>query len=253
MLNMSDMKSEYGLREEANPDRELTIKLPNGVNYHRYPVRVPMVSIGDSYTDLVKTYAIPHYKEGDFLVFSEKVISICQKRVVHESSVQPTWLAKLICRFVTKYPNDVGFENPRKMQVAINEAGYPRMIAAVVLGGFMKYFFRQRGWFYRIAGNGIAAIDGFNPIAVPPFNEYAILGPANPDDVCQEIEDAFGVPCIIVDASNVATQILGKSSSFTDVFNLKDQALKEILLGNPMGQGREQTPMLLVRHAQDNS
>jgi hypothetical protein len=235
--------SEYGLRTEANPHRELTQEF-NGTTYYRYPIRVPMVQIGDSYIELIKTYAAPEFKPGEdiFIVLSEKVISICQKRVIHQSEVEPTWLAKLICRFVTKYPNDVGFENPRKMQVAINQAGYLRMIAAIVIGGIAKFVFGKRGLFYSIAGNGVAEIDGFNPIAVAPFNEYAILGPAEPDATMDHIEKETGIPAIVVDASNVGFKILGRSSgvkiSNTDVI--------AIMKGNPMGQGKEQTPIILV-------
>lgn len=231
-----------GLQTTPNPERIIDIQVGETL-YHRYPIRTNLVNLGDSYINLVDEFAKPHLKDGDLLAFSEKVISICQKRVIHESEVNPSWLARLICKFVTKYPNDVGFENPLKMQVAINEAGWFRMTMAVIFGGIMKYVFRRRGWFYTIAGNQIAAIDGFNPIAIPPFNEYAMLAPANPDQVCNEIEEKFKTPAIIIDASNVATHILGRSKSVT----YSDQKLINILDGNPMGQENEQTPILIIR------
>jgi F420-0:gamma-glutamyl ligase-like protein len=243
---MSNPETDFGIHTYPNPGREL-YKEHNSLRYARYPVGTRLVQLGDSYLEVIEKYARPHLQPGDFLVCSEKFIGICQRRVVHQSEVKATWLAKLICRFVTKYPNDVGFENPLKMQVAINEAGYPRMIAAVILGGLMKYIFRQRGWFYIIAGNQIAAIDGFNPIAIPPFNEYATLAPANPDGVCNEIEEKIGVPAVIVDASNVATNILGRSKGVGEKLQLSDTDLIGIVEGNPMGQSREQTPVLIIR------
>lgn len=236
--------SNLGLQTAANPDRTIDISY-DGVIYHRYPVKTDLVNIGDSYIDMIEKYAKQFIQPGDLLAISEKVISICQKRVIHESEVQPGWLAKLICRFVTKYPDDVGFENPRKMQVAINEAGFLRMIFAVGIGGLAKYLFGKRGWFYIIAGNNINAIDGFNPIAIPPFNQYAMLAPAEPDKVCDEIADKFGVMCTIVDANNVNTEILGASRNISPTFTRQD--LQKILAGNPMGQEDEHTPMLLVR------
>lgn len=234
--------SDYGLKTTPNPERQLTIEV-DGQTYYRYPIRVPMVSIGDSYIELINKYALPEFKEEDScIVLSEKVISICQKRVVHQSEVQPSWLAKLICKYVTKYPNDVGFENPRKMQVGINQAGYIRTILAVAIGGIAKFLFKKRGIFYVIMGNGVAEIDGFNPIAVAPFNEYAILGPEKPNETAQEIQEVTNIPSVIVDASNVATKVLGKSKNvpFTDL------QIQQLLLGNPMGQGREQTPIILI-------
>lgn len=238
---------DLGIQTTANPDRTLDIEA-DGVTYHRYPVKTPLVNIGDSYLDLMATYVKPYFQVGDFIAISEKVISICQKRVVHESEVEPGWLAKLICKFVTKYPDDVGFENPRKMQVAINEAGFLRMIAAVVGGGIMKYVFRKPGYFYIIAGNNINAIDGFNPIAIPPFNQYAMLSPAEPDKVCDEIYQQFGMPATIVDANNVNTEILGKGEVLVQA-GLDNLQLRKILLGNPMGQEDEHTPVLIVRKA----
>ncbi len=236
------MANNYGLQKSANPDRNLEIDFM-GESYMRLPVKTPLINIGDSYLEMVEVYAQPSVVPGDIIAISEKVISICQRRVVHESEVEPSWLAKLICRFVTKYPDDVGFENPRKMQVAINEAGWLRMLFAVAGGGILKYVFRQTGWFYRIAGNNINVIDGFNPIAIPPFNKYAMLSPENPDAVCNEIEMRIGIPTTIVDANNVNTEILGLSKGMP--YSQKD--LKLLLAGNPMGQEDEHTPMLLIR------
>lgn len=235
---------QFGIQLTPNPDRTISTTI-NDEQFDRFPVRTALVNIGDSYIEFIKKYVMPDVKPGDFIAISEKVISICQKRVVHESEVHPTWLAKLICKFVTKYPNDVGFENPRKMQVAINEAGYPRMILAVIGGGFMKYVFGKRGYFYSIAGNDINAIDGFNPIAIPPFNQYAMLAPAHADETCDEIEKTLGVATTIVDASNIATAILGRSQGIP----YSDDKLKQILNGNPMGQGDEQTPVIIIRKA----
>jgi F420-0:gamma-glutamyl ligase len=239
------MDTQLGIQTTANPDRTIDIEL-DGKTYHRYPVKTRLVNLGDDYMQLVETYVKPHFQVGDFIAISEKVISICQKRVIHESEVHPSWLAKLICKFVTKYPDDVGFENPRKMQVAINEAGYFRMVLAVIGGGVMKYVFRQPGWFYRIAGNDINAIDGFNPIAIPPFNQYAMLAPANSDGVCNEIEEKFGIPATIVDANNVNTEILGRSGGIIKM-NYDNLQLRRVLAGNPMGQEDEHTPFLIVR------
>ena len=69
--------------------------------------------------------------------------------------MQDTWLARMIVKYVTKNDNgDIGYSHPKKMQVAIEEVGYPRMVAAVVGGGLSKFVLRRRGDFYRIAGLG---------------------------------------------------------------------------------------------------
>lgn len=239
------MQQATGVQTQANPGREIDIVVNQRV-YKRLPVKTRLINLGDNYIEIAREYVQPFVQPGDFVTISEKVIAICQQRVVHESKVKASWLAKLICRYVTKYPDDVGFENPKKMQVAINEAGYLRMILAVGIGGIMKYVFGKPGWFYRIAGNNINAIDGFNPIAIPPFNEYAMLAPAEPDKVCAEIEDAIGVPAVIVDANNVNTEIMGTSPGIA-VMHLNHDDIRQIVQGNPMGQEDEHTPFLIIR------
>lgn len=234
--------SEFGIQTTPNADRQIEVNFQGKV-FERFPVKTPIVNIGDDLFKVIRENALPSIQPGDFLVMSEKMVSISQNRVVHESQVKVTRLAQLICKYVTKYPDDVGFENPKKMQVAIDQAGYFRMLFAVAIGGVMKFVFGKPGWFYIIAGNDVAAIDGFNPIAVKPFNEYAILSPAEPDNLCNRIETELGIPAAIVDASNITTHTLGKSAGL----KYSAESLKQILAGNPMGQGDEQTPMLIIR------
>lgn len=234
--------SQYGIQTQPNIDRQIEVNFQGKV-FERFPVKTPIVNLGDDLFTVIRENALPAFQPGDFIVMSEKMVSITQRRVVHQSEVKVSRLAKLICRYVTKYPDDVGFENPLKMQVAIDQAGYLRMLFAVAIGGVMKFVFGKPGWFYIIAGNDVAAIDGFNPIAVKPFNEYAILSPANPDELCNRIEAELGIPAAVVDASNITTHTLGKSNGL----KYSSESLKQILAGNPMGQGDEQTPILLIR------
>lgn len=238
------MATNYGLQKQANPNRELTISY-QGVTWYRYPIKTHMVQLGEDLEEVVQQYAASEVKPTDILLLSEKLVGITQKRVVHESEVKASWLAVLISKFVVKYEDDVGWENPKKIQVAINEAGWLKSLFAVGFGGIMKFIFRQPGWYYRIMGQDIAAIDGFNPIAIPPFNEYATLAPTNPNRVCEELANKFQTQVAIVDASNVAIHILGKSKNIEH----SDKELAELMQGNPMGQGREQTPIILLRQA----
>ncbi len=69
----------------------------------------------------------------------------------------------MIVKYVTKHRNDIGYSHPKKMQVAIELAGYPRILAATLIGGMTRLLLKRRGDFYRIAGNRIAEIDGFQP------------------------------------------------------------------------------------------
>ncbi len=210
--------------------------------YLRYPVQTHLIHIKESLDPIFKDLVKPHVKDGDWIAISEKFLTISQGRVIHESTINPGWLAKLIVKGVKKYPHDIGYSHPRKMQVAINQAGWLRMFFAMVIGGFTRLLGRH-GDFYRIAGNRISEIDGFNPHAIPPFNEFAMLGPADPPKDAQDIEDKFDIPTVIIDGNNINVEVLGMSSKVS----VDEELAREVLLDNPMGQGDELTPIIIVR------
>jgi hypothetical protein len=151
-------------------------------------------------------------------------------------------LAKLIVKGVKKYENDIGYSFPAKMQVAIWQAGYFRVAFAALVGTLSRLIGRH-GDFYRIAGNRISEIDGFNPHAMEPFNEYAMIGPGHPNKYCQWVEDTFGIPTVIIDGNNINVEVLGMSSGMP----VGKAEVRKILLDNPMGQDDEQTPIMVVR------
>jgi len=220
---------------------EPIIKIDN-IRYERIPVKTHLIHIKEPLLPIIEKYIIPKIIKDDFIAISEKFVTISQGRIVHESVVHPSWLAKLVVRGVKKYKNDIGYSHPRKMQVAIMQAGAWRIFWAMIIGGITRIFGRH-GDFYRIAGHRVSEIDGFNPDAVPPFNEYAMIGPANPSKVCQEIEDKYKIPAAIVDANNINTEILGAS----DKIGASKETIRKILLDNPMGQNDELTPVVIVR------
>jgi len=217
-----------------------------GVKYARFPVETPIVNIGDDLDKFVDEFAKPYLQDGDFLCISSKIISITKNFVVHRSQVTISPLARLIVKFVKKWPNDYGYSLPEKMQVAINIVGYPRMIVALIGGTFMKLIGRP-GYFYRIAGHNINAIDGFIPTAMKPFNEYAFLPPTNADTVANQLQERLSVPVAIVDGNNIDNNIIAYSAKLKEMFTVSD--LMMILKGNPQGQDDDGniTPMLIIR------
>lgn len=239
--------AQYGFQHTANPGRQLSINI-EGKTYERYPVATPWIQIGTELNDVIEQYAKDAFQKGDILCIASKLVSVCNKLVVHRSEVKVTWLAKFIVKFVTKWPNDVGYDNPPKMQVAIDRVGYPRMILAIVVGGVLKLL-GKRGYFYKIAGHQINAIDGFIPHATPPFNEYAFLPPTAEycEQLAKRIENRFGVGVAILDGNNIENHVFGMSPAVKTKFS--KERLKEILSGNPQGQDDDGviTPMLIIR------
>jgi hypothetical protein len=214
-----------------------------GTTWTRLPVQTHLIHIKEPLVPVFEQYAARQLRAGDWLAVSEKFVTISQGRVIHQSVVHPGVLAKLIVRGVTKHTDDVGYSDPRKMQVAIMQAGWFRMFTAMVVGGMTRLVGRH-GDFYRIAGHRISEIDGFNPATVKPFDEFAMLGPDDPARAASDIAAAVGYPVAIVDANNINVEVLGTSPGFP----LDPTLVREVLLDNPMGQGDERTPIVIVRH-----
>ena len=216
----------------------------DGREWERIPVQTHLIHIKEPLGPVMQRYVVPHLREGDWLAVSEKFVTISQGRVIHQSVVRPGWLAQLLVKGVTKHHNDVGYSDPRKMQVAIMQAGWLRMLVAMIVGGATRLLGRH-GDFYRVAGHRISEIDGFNPSTVKPFDEFAMLGPEDPPRDAAALAREIRHPVAIVDANNINVEVLGTSPAFP----IDRAAARELLLDNPMGQGDERTPVVIVRPA----
>jgi F420-0:gamma-glutamyl ligase-like protein len=237
------------IKLEANKGRDLYSEF-NGRKYARIPIQTHFLEIGENLDSVLEKYVRPTLQKNDILCISCKIISFTKNLVVRKEDVKISWLAKLITKFVKKWPNDIGYSSPRKMQVAINRAGYPRMIVALIVGSFLKLF-GLKGYFYRIAGNQINAIDGFTVgyTKNPVFENYAFLPPTPKEgrQICNEIESEFGSPVAIMDGNNIENNVMGMSDTLAKMF--KEEDFKEIMKGNPQGQEDDgnNTPIIIVR------
>jgi hypothetical protein len=98
----------------------------------------------------------------------------------------------------------------------------------------------RRGVFYELLGEAISAIDGYTG-TLPPYERAIVLGPAEPDRVSAELADALGVHVAIVDANDLRrAKALGASP------RLVRENVERALLGNPHGNGDEQTPLVVL-------
>lgn len=213
----------------------------DGRTYPRRAVRTQMIRFGEDLIGVLRREIGEQKLPGEWVAISEKVVSVAQNNVRHISTVKAGWLAKLIVKGVKKYPNDIGFSRPEKMQVAVEMAGYPRMLLAMALGAVGKLI-GIRGIFWIIAGNRVSEIDGFNPDAMSPYDEYAVLPPRDPEEVCAAIERELGLPSVIIDGNNINVKAIAQSGGVP----VSPALAREILLDNPMGQDDELTPFILV-------
>ncbi|MEX0887927.1 MAG: coenzyme F420-0:L-glutamate ligase, partial [Patescibacteria group bacterium] len=173
-----------------------------GIKYERIPVKTHKITFGEDLPLLLKKYVLPKLKSGDWIAVSEKIVSVCQGHNRHISTVRAGWLARLLVKGVKKYPNDIGFSRPEKMQVAVERAGMRRILLAMLLGSIGKLF-GVRGIFWIVAGHRVSEIDGFNPDAMYPYTEYVMLPPEEPEKIVRELEEQLGYPVAMVDGNNV--------------------------------------------------
>ena len=221
-----------------------------GSEFERFAIQTHFVKQGESYLELINKYVVPFYEKGDVLSISEKVISMCQDNTVSKKDVKLGFWAKFLSKFASSNNRGVAMDEPYKLQLAINLAGLPRILLASFCSAVTKLF-GMKGVFYKIAGNDIDGIDGFYMhSSFDVYHDIALLNPKNPGKVCSEIENAFQVQCMIVDANDFGVNILGRSKG---IESLSDEFLISLVKDNPAGQSDELTPFILIKNVADNS
>lgn len=226
---------------KANPGKNVEIEVDSEV-YLRHAIETHYVQIGENYVDIIEKYVKDIYQEGDIVSISEKIIGLCQKRVVYKKDMKVSALAKFLSKFAMRSDAGVGVDNPYKMQFAIDLCGRIKVIWAALAGGFCKLF-GKRGVFYEIVGPEISGLDGFYGNVFEDYAEFGIRIPDNSTGVCNEIYEKLGIKCMIVDANDFNVEILGKADSI----EYSDETLKAVIKDNPAGQAKTLTPLILIR------
>ncbi len=230
---------------KANEGKKVEIEV-NDEKYLRHAIETHYVKIGESYIDIMEKYVKPIYEEGDIISISEKIIGLCQERVVYKKDVKVGPLAKFLSKFAMRSDAGVGVDNPYKMQFAINICGRLKVIWAAIAGGFCKIF-GKHGVFYEIVGPEISGLDGFYGEVFEDYADFGIRIPENPTRVCNEMYEKLGIKAMIVDANDFNVEILGKADSI----ELDEATLKALIKDNPAGQAKTLTPIILIRKANE--
>lgn len=226
----------------ANDGKHVEIEVCGDI-FLRHAIHTRFIKPHDNYIDIMKEYVLNIYKEGDFISISEKIISICQNRIVTRKDIKVGLWAKILSRFACHTNSSgIGVGMPIKMQYAINKVGLGRIFAASIIGGFFKLL-GKKGVFYKIAGREVSGLDGFDDRVWKEYKDIGIEIPYDSGAVCDEIKDKLGISCMIVDSNELGQEILGKSADI----QLDDETLKQIIRDNPAGQGQYQTPIILIR------
>ena len=229
----------------ANEGKSVTIEV-GGKTYARHAIQTHFVQVGESYIDLVEQYVKPLWQPGDLLSSSEKIIGLCQKRVVYKKDMKVGRLARFLSRFASHSSAGIGVDSPYKMQFAINERGALFVLWAAFCAGVAKLF-GKRGVFYEMVGQEVSGLDGFYGHDIPEYEHMGVRVPENPDGVCDEVFEKTGVVMMIVDANDLNVELLGRSSQLKQ----SDKDLLDLIRDNPAGQDRQLTPFILIREVKE--
>lgn len=246
---------------EPNEGKELEVDV-DGMRWARIPIRTELFARGDELADKITSYvtdavtlamAEPRLAAGLgrswYVVVSEKVVAISQGRSYFTWEINPGKPAKVLSRFVHRTPYGIGLGSPWTMQLAINEAGLPRIVLAAAASAAGKVLGR-RGWFYRVAGHRVNAIDGPTPYSAYPSNVSAKLPPKEPAKVAMSVSGLLRARLpeparasyggtVVIDSNDLGRDVLGQDSDRPDAF------FADLFRDNPFGQGRQQTPIAI--------
>ena len=228
----------------ANEGKKVEISVGNEI-YLRHAIKTKFVTVEDDYIEIIKKYVLGIYEKGDIISISEKIISLCQNRIIKREEVKISIWAKLLSKFASHPSTGVGVGEPIKMQYAIDTVGLIRVLLAS-FASFITKLLGIKGVFYKIVGLEVSGLDGFYDHIWKEYKDIGIQLPDNPSKVCDEIKDKLGITCMIVDSNDLGQVILGKSNDL----KIDNNILKQMIRDNPAGQGRQKTPIILIRKKQ---
>lgn len=201
------------------------------------PVPTHLLTHLDDPVSVVKRYVAPHAQPGDIVTLGETPVAIMQGRWRHPQDVQPGWVARRLCYYFLPTSS---LATACGMQTLVDIVGPWRVLFAF-LGGAIAKVLGKPGMFYQLAGEQARLIDDVTG-TLQPYDQFIVLGPANPDEVVQQIRQATGLEAAIVDVNDLkAVKILAATP------RVDPQLLTQALRDNPAGNADEQTPLVLIR------
>jgi hypothetical protein len=201
------------------------------------PIRTHLLGTLDDPAEVLRHYAGAVLQPGDVLTIGETPLAVMQGRYNHPANLQPSSLARLLCRVF--HPTS-SLATACGLQTLIDNVGPARVLCAWLLGTALKLV-GSKGWFYRLAGEQARLIDDVTG-TTPPYDQTIVLGPADSTAVCQQLAAELGVAVAVVDVNDLGRVKVLASSPGCD-----EELLMRALKPNPAGNANERTPLVLVR------
>lgn len=206
------------------------------------PVRTRILTNKDNIVDAIKEYAGGDITDRDIVCAAESVVAITQNRYVRPEELSPCWQARLMNRFV---PAAGSMASIYGMQAAMEKEGCWRMLFWFIAAAFAKLA-GKNGVFYAKCRQASLTDDVTG--TMPPFDKCIVYGPADTDEVCEEIVKATGAyGAVIADVNDLKrAAVLGKSKG------LDPKQIAQILIDNPFGNASQRTPIVIIKNFADH-
>jgi hypothetical protein len=208
-----------------------------GENCSVLPIRTHLLGTLDDPVEVLRHYAGGVLQPGDVLTIGETPLAVMQGRYHHPAMVQPSCLARLLCRAF--HPTS-SLASACGLQTLIDDVGPARVLCAWLVGTALKVV-GFKGWFYRLAGEQARLIDDITG-TTPPYDQTIVLGPEQPAAICGQLAAELGVAVAVVDVNDLGRVKVLASSPGCD-----EALLQRALRPNPAGNANERTPLVLVR------
>lgn len=206
------------------------------------PVRTRILTNKDNIVDAIKEYAGGDITDRDIVCAAESVVAITQNRYVRPEELSPCWQARFMNRFV---PAAGSMASIYGMQAAMEKEGRWRMLFWFIAAAFAKLA-GKNGVFYAKCRQASLTDDVTG--TMPPFDKCIVYGPADTDEVCEEIVKATGAyGAVIADVNDLKrAAVLGKSKG------LDPKQIAQILIDNPFGNASQKTPIVIIKNFADH-
>ena len=201
------------------------------------PVGTHLLGVLDDPEAVLRRYAGELIQPGDVLTIGETPLAVMQGRYHHPATVQPSALARLLCRGF--HPTS-SLATACGLQSLIDVVGPAQVLGAWLIGLALKLV-GSKGWFYRLAGDQARLIDDITG-TTPPYDQTIVLGPEQPAAFCAAMARSLGVAVAVVDVNDLGRVKVLASSPGCD-----EALLERALRPNPAGNANERTPLVLVR------
>lgn len=197
----------------ANEGKKVEIEV-DGACFLRHVIQTKFIQRGEDYFKILEEYVSPIYQKGDILASCEKIVSLCQNRVIERKEIKVGILAKTLSKFAS-HPKEkgIGVGESIKMQYAINKVGTWRVLFASFCS-FVTKMFGIKGVFYKMVGQEVSGLDGFYGDVWEEYENIGIEIPKKANEVCNEAKERLGISMMIMDANDFGVEILRKIEGY---------------------------------------